>query len=51
MNNNKIKQRSRLTNKYVNAILKCATTQDLTPNIDVLVKAKRCQVSGASSSK
>ncbi|KAJ8352217.1 hypothetical protein SKAU_G00236930 [Synaphobranchus kaupii] len=25
--------------------------QDLTPNIDALVKAKRCQVSGASSSK
>lgn len=51
MNNNKTKQRSRLTNKHLNDIVKCAATQDLTPNIDALVKAKRCQVSGASSSK
>lgn len=49
--NNKTKQRSRLTNKHLNDIVKCAATQDLTPNINALVKAKRCQVSGASSSK
>lgn len=51
MNNNKTKQRSRLTNEHLNDIVKCAATQDLTPDIDALVKAKRCQVSGASSSK
>lgn len=51
MNNNKTKQRSRLTNNHLNDIVKCAATQDLTPNIDALVKAKRSQVSGASSSK
>uniref|UniRef100_A0A0E9XBG8 HAT C-terminal dimerisation domain-containing protein n=1 Tax=Anguilla anguilla TaxID=7936 RepID=A0A0E9XBG8_ANGAN len=45
MNNNKTKQRSRLTNKHLNDIVKCAA------NIDTLVKAKRSQVSGASSSK
>ena len=50
MNNNKTKQRSRLTNEHLNDIVKCAATQDLTPNIDALVKEKRCQVSGASSS-
>ena len=42
MNNNKTKQRSRLTNEHLNDIIKCA--QGLTPNIDTLVKAKRCQV-------
>ena len=48
---NKTKHRSRLTNTHLNDIVKCAATQDLTPDIDALVKAKRCQVSGASSSK
>lgn len=37
MNNNKTKQGSRLTNKHLNDIVKCAATQDLTPNIDALV--------------
>jgi len=32
--------------KLINDILKMAATQDLTPDIDTLVKAKRCQVSG-----
>ena len=50
LNNDKTKQRSRLSNKHLNGILKCAAPQDLTPDIDALVKAKRCQVSGASSS-
>lgn len=48
MNINKTKLRSRLTHKHLNDIMKLATAQDLTPNIDALVKAKRCQVSGAS---
>ena len=51
MNLNKTKHCSRLTNTQLNDIVKCAATQDLTPDIDSLVKAKRCQVSGASSSK
>ncbi|KAK2847545.1 hypothetical protein Q5P01_010544 [Channa striata] len=51
MNNNKTKQSSKLTNKHLNDIVNCAATQDFTLNIDALVKAKRCQVSGASSSK
>ena len=51
MNLNKTKHRSRLTNTHLNDIVKCAATQDLTPDIDALVKAKKCQVSGASSSK
>ncbi|XP_070408444.1 general transcription factor II-I repeat domain-containing protein 2 [Nothobranchius furzeri] len=43
---NKTKLRSRLTHKNLNHILKLAATQDVTPDIDALVKAKRCQVSG-----
>jgi len=46
MNINKTKLRSRLTHKHLNDILKLAATQDVMPNIDALVKAKRCQVSG-----
>lgn len=46
MNINKTKLRSRLTHKHLNDILKWAATQDVTPNIDALVKDKRCQVSG-----
>ena len=49
MNNNKTMHRSRLTNKHLNDIVKCAVTQDLTLNIDALLKENRCQVSGASS--
>ena len=46
MSVNKTKLRSRLTHKHLNDILKLAATQNVTPNIDALVKAKRCQVSG-----
>uniref|UniRef100_A0A674DXZ8 SPIN-DOC-like zinc-finger domain-containing protein n=1 Tax=Salmo trutta TaxID=8032 RepID=A0A674DXZ8_SALTR len=46
MSINKTKLRSRLTHKHLNHILKLAATQDVTPDIDALVKAKRCQVSG-----
>ena len=50
MNNNKTKQRSRLTNKlHLNDIAKCAATQDLTRNIDALVKAKRSRVLGPAA--
>ncbi|KAM9771243.1 EPM2A-interacting protein 1-like isoform 2-T2 [Syngnathus typhle] len=43
MNNNKTKQRSKLTNEHLNDIVKCAATQDLTPDIDALVKAKNAK--------
>ena len=45
---NKNKLRSRLTNKNLNDILKVAASQELSPNIDTLVKEKRCQVSGSN---
>ena len=51
MNLNKTKDHSRLTNTHLNDIVKCAATHDLTPDIEALVKAKKCQVSGASSRK
>ena len=50
-NLSKTKHRTRLSNAHLNGILKCATTQDLMPDIDVLVKAKRCQVSEASTNR
>ena len=46
MSINKTKLRSRLTHARLYDILKVADTQDLTPAIDTLGKAKRCQVSG-----
>ncbi|XP_037787434.1 general transcription factor II-I repeat domain-containing protein 2-like [Penaeus monodon] len=46
MNINKTKLCSRLTHKHLNDILKLTATQDVMPNIDALVTAKRCQVSG-----
>ena len=49
MSINKTKLRSRLSQQHLNDILKLATIQDVTPDIDELVKAKRCQVSGAKS--
>ena len=51
MNLNKTKHHSRLTNTHLNDFVKCAATLDLTPDMDALVKAKRCEISGASSSK
>ena len=38
-----------LSQQHLNDILKLAATQDVTPDIDAIVKAKRCQVSGANS--
>lgn len=46
MSINKTRLRSRLTHSHLNHILKLAVTQNVTPDIDALVKAKRCQVSG-----
>ena len=43
---NNTKLSSRLKHKHMNDILKLAATQDVTPDIDALVKAKGCQVSG-----
>ena len=45
MNINKTK----LTHKHLTDILKLAATQDMMPDIDALVQAKRCQVSGANT--
>lgn len=42
--------RSRLTNKHLNDILKVTASQDMTPGVDALVQAKRCQVSGTNTS-
>ncbi|CAL9692766.1 unnamed protein product [Knipowitschia caucasica] len=50
MNINKTKMRSRLTNKHLNDILKVTASQDMTPGVDALVQAKRCQVSGTNTS-
>lgn len=44
---NKSKHRSRLTDEHLQAIPKISTP-DLTPNIDDIIKLKRCQVSGSS---
>ena len=49
VNLSKTKHRARLSNAHLNDILKWVTTQDLIPDIDALVKVKRCQVSGAST--
>ena len=40
MNNNKTKQRSQLTNKHFNDIVKFAATPDLPSDIEPLAKAK-----------
>ncbi len=48
MSINKTKLHARLTHKHLNDMMKLATAEDLMPDIDALVKAKRCQVSGAS---
>lgn len=46
MSINQTELRSRLTHRHSNHILKLAAAQDVKPDIDELVKAKRCQVSG-----
>ena len=48
---NKSRLRSQLTDGHLNSTLKVATAQSLLPNIDALVQAKRCQVSGSSNAR
>ena len=47
MSVNKTNLRSRLTHTNLNHILKLTVTQNVPTDIDALMKAKRCQVSGA----
>lgn len=48
MNINKSKLGSQLTHTHLNDIMKITTALKLVPDVDRLVKAKRCQVSGSS---
>ena len=41
MNFNKSKVRNRLTHGHLNDVMKIATAQSLSPNVDKLVKTKR----------
>ena len=43
---NKTVLRSKLTDDHLAATLRLASSQDIKTNIDVLVEAKRCQLSG-----
>ena len=45
MNINKSKLRNRLTDGHLNDVIKIATAQKLAPDIDKLVKGKRCLAS------
>jgi len=47
---NKSALRSRLTDEHLRVTLRLATAHDHKPNLDVLVSAKRCQLSNQSSS-
>ncbi|KAJ8261019.1 hypothetical protein COCON_G00167420 [Conger conger] len=46
LNLNKSKQRTRLTDSHLSAILKVSTAESLKPNINRLSELKRCQFSG-----
>lgn len=48
MNINKSKVRNRMTNGHLNDVMKIATTQKLSPDMDKLVKVKRCLASTSS---
>lgn len=49
MNLNKSKVRSQLTNEHLNAVLKVATAQSLSADVEKIVEKKRCQVSSIHS--
>lgn len=49
MNINKTKLRTKLTHQHLSDILKLSAAQDMMPDIDALVEAKRCQISGAKT--
>ena len=48
---NKSKHRNRLTDDHLRALLRGACSNDIKADFEELVNAKRCQVSGKSSSK
>ena len=48
MNINKSKVRNRLTHGHLNDVMKIATAQKLSPDMDKLVKVKRCLASTSS---
>ncbi|CAB4060873.1 unnamed protein product [Lepeophtheirus salmonis] len=50
MNINKLKLRSKITNKHLNDIIKVTASQDIIPDVDALIQAKRCHVSGTITS-
>ena len=51
MNINKSKVRNRLTHGHLNDVMKIATAQKLSPDMDKLVKVKRCLASTCSWSR
>lgn len=48
MNSNKSPIRSRLTDTHLNAVLKVASSNKISPDIEKLVAEKRCQISQTS---
>lgn len=48
MNINKSKVRNRMTHGHLNDVMKIATAQKLSPDMDKLVKVKRCLASTSS---
>ncbi|XP_060836290.1 general transcription factor II-I repeat domain-containing protein 2B-like [Rhopalosiphum padi] len=49
MNSNKSPVRSRLTDTHLNAVLKVASSNNISPEIEKLVGEKRCKVSSKNN--